>query len=347
MRGPGGCEVCEGRQARTGSMRRGGLCHKVCAGHHRGHGAARPPGRGSRGRGAVAVPRSGRAPRRRALTGLCGGVLGAALEGEAEQQLVAAAARAHQDNADGAGALPHPGPARRKSRPAAGFRFRRYPGPGRGCGCRRGGAAGVGAGPRVRGFPTAGRAQPEPAPRTPTALFPQCRPVSPVQNSVPTSTQCLQFRPAPYTPTVLCPQYNPVSPVQASTSHTHSPIPAVRPSASSSDQHLTPCPGLNQPCASSSDRYFPMDTIPHSMHPQFTKVLQVLTSNSLQLSPVPPAPPVQPCTPAGAQWPPGHPRHGPGPGALVQELPEAWSAHLCFFPLVSLGHSSPFSQFSH
>lgn len=61
MRAPGGCEACEGRQARTGSMRHGGLCHKACAGHHRGHGAARPPGRGSRGRGAVAVPRPGRA----------------------------------------------------------------------------------------------------------------------------------------------------------------------------------------------------------------------------------------------------------------------------------------------
>lgn len=46
------------------------------------------------------------------LTGLGSGVLGAALEGEAEQQLVAAAARAHQDDADGAGALAHAGTAR-------------------------------------------------------------------------------------------------------------------------------------------------------------------------------------------------------------------------------------------
>lgn len=76
-------------------------------------------------------------------------------------------------------------------------------------------------------------------------------------------------------------------PVQTSTLHTHSPVPPVQPSAPSSDQHLTPCPVLNQLCAPSSDQYFPMDIIPHSMHPQFTKVLQVLTSNSLQLGPVP------------------------------------------------------------
>lgn len=66
------------------------------------------------GRGGAARIRAGSRPcgtgrprARRALTGLGGGVLGAALEGEAEEQLVAAAARAHKDNADGAGALAH------------------------------------------------------------------------------------------------------------------------------------------------------------------------------------------------------------------------------------------------
>lgn len=241
-RAPGGTRdvcVCEGCRAPTETMRLGG----AGGDHHRGGvwgvRDTRPPraAAGPRRRllGARGSRRPGRTPRRRALTGLCGGVLGAALEGEAEEQLVAAAARAHQDNADGAGALAHAGAARpgRARRKAARCRRLplppRYPGPargsrlpaGRGCrGCRsrrsrwsrsRGRGRGR-CGPVARGLQCCGR----------SATGPQ--------------RLTARFRPAPRTPHSPVTRYSPVPPVQTSASHAQPPsTPLGQPSVPSPD----------------------------------------------------------------------------------------------------------------
>lgn len=195
------------------------------------------------GRGGAARTRAGSRPcgtgrprARRALTGLGGGVLGAALEGEAEEQLVAAAARAHKDNADGAGALAHaaapqraPGGQRRTrlrrkaARPARLplprlRRRRRFP---RAAAERRGGAAGTALPGRSRS-----EAGPPLQRRALSAAQRRARSAAHTPSGCPTAAAC--SRCPPFLP---APRSAAVPEVQPSTSHLSPGLP-VRPSRS-------------------------------------------------------------------------------------------------------------------
>lgn len=195
------------------------------------------------GRGGAARTRAGSRPcgtgrprARRALTGLGGGVLGAALEGEAEEQLVAAAARAHKDNADGAGALAHaaapqraPGGQRRTrlrrkaARPARLplprlRRRRRFP---RAAAEQRGGAAGTALPGRPRS-----EAGPPLQRRALSAAQRRARSAAHTPSGCPAAAAC--SRCPPFLP---APRSAAVPEVQPSTSHL-SPVLPVRPSRS-------------------------------------------------------------------------------------------------------------------